>query len=312
MRAVVLLNGKLSIEDRDDPVPGSEELLVRVEAAGLNGADIAQRAGNYPPPPGAPPDIGGLELAGSVVAIGNQVRRFKVGDRVMAIVAAGGQAELCLVHERVAMPVPTILSGPEAGGFPEVFTTAFDALFSQCALRSGERLLVTGAAGGVGLAAVQLGVQAGASVVASVRRPEHRDAVAAFGAQVVAPDEARTSGPYDVVLELVGGPNLDDDLDALTIGGRIVVIGTSAGAEASLDLRKLMVRRALIRASTLRARPLEEKAAVARLIERHVLPLAADGRLKVPVGASFPLEKAAEAYERFVAGKLGKVVLEIG
>src|SRR5262249_14599839 len=150
------------------------------------------------------------------------VRRFSPGDRVMGIVGGGAQAELCVVHERVAMPVPASLSRLEAGGFPEVFTTAHDALFTQCALRPGERLLVTGAAGGGGVGAARLGVGAGASVVASVRRPESRDGVAAFGATAVPPADAAAAGPYDVVLELVGAPNLEADLGALATGGRIV------------------------------------------------------------------------------------------
>ncbi len=312
MRAVVLADGGLSVEDRPDPVPAEQELLVKVEAAGINGADISQRAGRYPPPPGAPVDVAGLELAGTVLEVGSQVLRFKAGDKVMSIAAGGGQAELCVVHERVAMPVPPSLSPLQAGGFPEVFTTAHDALFTQCGLGAGERLLVTGAAGGVGLAAVQLGVQIGASVVASVRRPEHHEGVAAFGAKVVNPAEVADSGPYDVVLELVGGPNLETDLGALATCGRIVVIGTAAGASATVDLRQLMSKRAVLRASTLRARPLEEKATAARLVERHVLPLVRSGKVRVPVAASFPLEQAEEAYARFASGKLGKIVLEVG
>jgi NADPH2:quinone reductase len=312
MRAVVLRDGGLSVEDRPEPVPGADELLVRVAAAGINAADLAQRAGGYPAPPGAPQDIPGLELAGPVVATGSQVRRFQAGDSVMSIVAGGGQAEFCVVHERVAMPVPGSLSPVQAGGFPEAFTTAHDALFTQCGLAPGERLLVTGAAGGVGLAAVQLGVQTGATVVASVRRPEFRDRVAAFGATAIAPEDAAAAGPYDVVLELVGAPNIGTDLRSLAVGGRIAVIGTSAGTDTVLDLRQLMTRRAVVRGSTLRARPVEEKAAAARLVERHVLPLVAGQRITVPVDATFPLEKAADAYQRFASGgKLGKIVLKI-
>ncbi len=302
MRAVILSGGALTVEDRPDPVPTADEVLVAVESAGINGADIAQRAGNYPPPPGAPADIGGMELAGTIVAAGGNVRRFAVGDRVMSIVAGGAQAELCVVHERHAIPVPPSLGRLEAGGFPEVFLTAHDALFSQCGLEMGERLLVTGAAGGVGIAAVQLGVQCGAAVVASVRHPDHRERVAALGATAVAPEEAEGAGPYDVVLELVGAPNLPGNLRALNTWGRIVVIGTGAGAETALDLRQLMVKRAMIRASTLRARTLEEKATATRLLERHVLPLVEEGRLQVPVAASFPLEGANDAYEYFAAG----------
>ncbi|HXY46079.1 MAG TPA: zinc-binding dehydrogenase [Acidimicrobiales bacterium] len=312
MRAIVFKDGGLSVEERPDPTPGTEELLVRVEAAGINGADIFQRAGGYPAPPGAPADIPGLEFAGTVAAVGGAVRRFSVGDRVMSIVAGGAQAELCVVHERVAMPVPPTLPSLQAGGFPEVFTTAHDALFTQCGLGAGHRLLVTGGAGGVGLAAVQLAVQAGATVVASVRRPEYHDAVAAFGATVVAPADVTAAGPYDVVLELVGAPNLATDLEALAVGGRIVIIGTGAGSRTEIDLRQLMVRRAVLRASTLRARPLEEKAIAARLVETHVLPLLESGRLQVPVAACFPIEEAEAAYESFTNPKLGKVILELG
>lgn len=311
MRAVILDKGTLTVEERPDPTPGTDEVLVRVAAAGLNGADILQRAGGYPPPPGAPPDIGGLELAGSVVGTGAGVTRFSNGDRVMSIVAGGGQAELCLVHERIAMPVPAALSDLEAGAFPEVFTTAHDALFTQCGLAAGERLLVTGGAGGVGLAAVQLGVQAGARVVASVRRTEYHEAVAAYGATVVTPDQVASAGPYDVVIELVGAPNLESDLEALATRGRVVVIGVGAGSKTEIDLRWLMTKRAMLRASTLRARPLEEKAAAARAVEAHVLPLVEAGRLQVPVAEAFPLQRAGEAYDRFTRAKLGKVVLEL-
>ena len=279
-------------------------------AAGLNGADLLQRAGRYPPPPGTPADQPGMEFAGEVEAAGAGATRFSPGDRVMGIVAGAAQAELVVVHERVAMPVPDGLSWPEAGGFPEVFTTAHDALFTQCGLRLGERLLVNGAAGGVGVAAVQLAVANGSSVVASVRSPERREALASFGATPAAPDDAFGLGPFDVVLELVGGPNLPADLDALATGGRISVIGIGAGATAEVGLGLLMARRARVHGSTLRVRPLEEKALAARLVERHVLPQLAAGRVRVPVEATFPLSDVGAAYERFAAGgKLGKIVL---
>lgn len=310
MRAVTIADGALRTEERPDPEPGCGELLVRVEAAGLNGADILQRAGFYPAPPGAPQDIPGMEFAGVVVECGPAAVRYAPGDRVMAIVGGGAQAELVVVHERVAMPVPDGLPAPAAGGFPEVFTTAHDALFTQCGLGAGERVLVNGAAGGVGLAGVQLAVTAGASVVASVRREELRERVAAFGALAVAPADVAEHGPYDCVLELVGAPNLGEDLDNLAIGGRVAVIGVGAGAKSAIDLRRLMERRARVHGSTLRARPLEAKADAARRVERHVLPLLASGRVEVPVEATFPLAEASAAYERFTAGgKLGKVVL---
>src|SRR5687768_7258699 len=168
MRAATIRDGTIVVEEHPDPVPQAGELLVHVKAAGLNGADMLQLAGRYPAPPGAPQDIPGLELAGEVVELGSNVQRFEVGDRVMAVVAGGGQAELAVVHERAAMPIPEELDWIAAGGVPEVFTTAHDALFTQGGLITGERLLVHGAAGGVGTAAVQLGVMAGARVTATV------------------------------------------------------------------------------------------------------------------------------------------------
>lgn len=310
MRAAVISDGEVRAEERPDPAPGAGELLVRVRAAGVNGADMLQRAGRYPAPPGAPPDIPGLELAGEVVAAGSGATRFSPGDRVMAIVGGGGQAELAVVHERVAMPVPDGLPWAQAGGLPEVFTTAHDALFSQAGLRPGERLLVHGGAGGVGTAAIQLGRRAGARVTATVRRAELREPVAALGAEAIEPEGFDAQGPFDVVLELVGGPNLEGDLAALATGGRIAVIGVGGGPQASLDLLAVMGKRARIMGSTLRARPLEEKALTARALEREVLSGFGDGSLAVPVAETFGLDRVHDAYERFAAGgKLGKVVV---
>jgi NADPH2:quinone reductase len=311
MRAVTIDGGRLVLAQRPDPEPGRGELLVRVAAAGINGADLHQVRGAYPAPPGSPPDIPGLELAGEVAAVGPDVFRFAKGDRVMAVVGGGGQAELAVVHERVAVPVPDGLGWPEAGGFPEVVTTAHDALFTQAGLGLGDRLLVHGAAGGVGTAAVQLAAAAGARVVASVRNPEHHQAVADLGAAVVAdPGQAFDHGPFDVILELIGAPNFPGNLDALATGGRLLVIGFGAGARIELDLRKLWARRSRMLGSNLRSRPLEEKADAARRVEHQALPLLADGRLRIPVAATFPLEQAQEAYDRFAAGgKLGKLVL---
>ncbi len=314
MRAATIRDGAVGVEEHPDPVPGAGEVLVRVRAAGLNGADLLQRKGAYPAPPGSPPDIPGLELAGEVVAVGDAAERFAVGDRVMGIVGGGGQGELCAVHERQLMPVPDGLEWVHAGGLPEVFTTAHDALFTQGLLKAGERLLVHGAAGGVGTAAVQLGRRAGAHVTATVRDPDRRRGVAELGAHdVIAPEGFEDAGPFDVVLELVGGPNLPGDLKALRTGGRIVVIGIGAGPKAEISLVALMGKRATLRASTLRARPLEEKALTARALEAQVLPGIADATLGVPIADTFPLERVHEAYERFAAGgKLGKVVLEVG
>ncbi|MGI8441313.1 MAG: alcohol dehydrogenase catalytic domain-containing protein [Thermoleophilaceae bacterium] len=312
MRAVVVEDGSIVVADRPDPEPGAGEVLVRVRAAGLNGADLLQRAGRYPAPPGSPPDIPGLELAGEVVARGPGAERFAEGDRVMAVVGGGGQAELCVVHERGAMPVPDRLEWTEAGAAAEVFTTAHDALFTQAGLASGERLLVHGGAGGVGTAGVQLGVATGARVTATVRDEVLRGEISQLGATAIAPEGFEEHGPFDVVLELVGAPNLAGNLSALATGGRIVIIGVGGGQKAELSLLALMGKRARIFGSTLRARPLEEKAAAMRRLERHVLPLLGDGTVRVLLEASFPLEGAAEAYERFAGGgKLGKVALRM-
>ena len=312
MRAVTIQDGALVVEERPDPEPGQNELLVRVRAAGVNGADILQRGGSYPAPPGSPPDIPGLELAGEVAVLGPGASRFAEGDRVMAVVGGGGQAELALVHERAAMPVPATLDWRQAGGVPEVFATAHDAIFTQAGLRPGERLLVHGAAGGVGTAAVQLGRAAGARVTATVRREQLRRDVESLGAQAIAPEGFAERGPYDVILELVGAGNLAENLQSLATGGRIAVIGVGgSGPRAEINLATLMQKRGRILASTLRARPLEEKALVTRRLEREVLPLFETGALTVPVAATFPLGDAEAAYERFEAGgKLGKIVLE--
>ncbi|MEY2431848.1 MAG: NADPH:quinone reductase [Acidimicrobiaceae bacterium] len=310
MRAVTIVDGELEWREHPDPVPGKGEVLVGVRAAGINGADLMQRAGFYPAPPGSPQDIPGLELAGEVIGVGDGVERFTVGDRVMAVVGGGGQAELAVVHERTTIPVPDGIGWPEAGGFPEVFTTAHDALFTQCALTVGERVCVHGAAGGVGIAGVQLAVAVGAHVVATVRNSELRSAVAGFRAEVVAPDDFVGHGPFDVVLELVGAPNIPGDVEALAIGGRIAVIGVGGGTAAQLNLHALMGKRGRIHGSTLRVRPLEQKAMAAHLVEAHVLPLLDRGTVKVPVAATYPMADATAAYEHFAAGgKLGKIVL---
>jgi NADPH2:quinone reductase len=313
MRAVTIREGELSVTEHPHPEPGTGQVLVRVRAAGLNGADMMQRRGRYPAPPGSPADIPGLEVAGEVAGLGPAAQRFKLGDRVMAIVGGGGQAELAVVHERVLMPVPANLSWAEAGGAPEVFTTAHDAVFTQAGLRPGEHLLVHGGAGGVGTAAVQLARAAGARVTATVRNEQLRPKVGELGANAIAPEGFGDHGPFDVVLELVGAPNLADNVNALAVGGRIAVIGIGGGAKGELHLGALMGKRARIGGSTLRSRPLEEKALTARAMERSVLPLLESGDVRVLVTATYPLAEAEAAYERFAGGgKLGKIVLTMG
>ncbi len=312
MRAVTIREQEIVLEEHPDPVPGHGEVLVRVRAAGLNGGDMMQRRGLYPAPAGWPQDIPGMELAGEVQALGPQAERFKQGERVMAIVGGGGQAELAVVNERQLMPVPAVLDWPAAGGLPEVFITAHDALFTQAGLRPGERLLVHGGAGGVGTAAIQLARACGARAMATVRREELREQVAALGAEVIPPEGFAEHGPFDVILELVGAPNLAENMNALAIGGRVCVIGVSAGVKGELNLLALMGKRARIHGSTLRARAPEEKALAARALEHEVLPVFESGELRIPVAETFPLEEAAAAYDHFAAGgKLGKLVIAL-
>jgi NADPH:quinone reductase-like Zn-dependent oxidoreductase len=288
MRAAVIVDGRIEIQERPDPVPGDGEILIRVRAAGINGADLMQRAGNYPPPPGAPPDIPGLECAGETES----------GEHVMALLAGGGQAELAVVHESHVLPVPEVVGWPEAGGFVEAFATAHDALFSQAELSAGERLLVNGAAGGVGVAAVQLGLAAGAHVTASARH--HHDELRALGADTDVDSE------YDVILELVGGENLASNLTRLASKGRVAVIGTGAGARIELDFGLLMRKRGRIHGSMLRARSIAEKAQVMTALAAFT----EERTFRVPVEETFPLERTQDAYERFKAGnKFGKIIV---
>ena len=295
MRAVVIEDGKVRMAERPDPVPGTGEVLMRVRAAGVNNADLMQAAGKYPPPPGVPEDMPGLEAAGEVAG---------TGERVMALLPGAGQSELVAVDGRHVLPVPEGIDWPGAGGFMEAFATAHDALFTQGELRAGERLLVNGAAGGVGTAAVQLALASGAEVTGTARRDESRARVRELGAGTEA------EGEYDVILELVGGDLLGQDVERLARGGRLVVIGTGAGARAQVDFGLLMRRRGRILGSTLRSRSAEEKALVVGRLGELALPLLAAGRIAVHVQQAFPLEEAQAAYEAFAAGgKFGKLVL---
>jgi len=297
----------VTVETRPDPAPGFGQILIRVHASGVNNADLVQRAGRYPAPPDSPADIPGLECAGEVVACGPGAFRFEEGDRVMALLGGGAHAELVAVHERQAMPVPAELDWAAAGGFVEAFATAHDALFTQAGLQLGERLLVTGAAGGVGVAAVQLGRETGARVTASARREEHHDRLVALGA------DTEVDGRYDVILELVGGELFARDVELLATGGRISVIGISAGHTSQLDLRLLMFKRARISGGTLRGRPAEEKAVVVQRLEHHALPLLGAGRLVVPVDRTVPLAHIGDAFDAFAAGgKFGKIIVVPG
>ncbi len=241
MHAVTIVDGDLRWQEHPDPVPRTDEVAVTVAAAGINAADLLQRAGHYPPPPGWPVDVPGMEFAGRVLRAGPGAGRFAPGDRVMALCGGGGQAEIVVVPETCLLPVPEGVDDAAAGGFPEAFSTAQDALFSQAGLTAGERVVISGAAGGVGTAAVQLARAAGAEVVATVRDPSLHERVAALGAHtVVLPEEVAEHGPYDVSLELVGAPGITAVLPALATGARVVVIGVGGGTRLELDLLAMM------------------------------------------------------------------------
>lgn len=311
---MTIVSGDLVWEERSEPVPGPSQLAVAVRAAGINGADLWQRMGSYPAPDGVPSDVPGLELAGEVVAIGPGSTRFGVGDRVMALVGGGAQSDVALTDETTALALPDGISWEEGGGFMEAYATAYDALYTQCELRSGERVLVTGAAGGVGSAAVQLASVFGAHVTASARNADSHEELVRLGAHdAVLPEHAEIFAPFDVVLELVSGPSLSMSLAALATGGRIAVIGVGAGARVEVDLMVLMRRRGRIHGSTLRSRTLQERAAVVAALGDATLPLLRSGRIVVPVAATFPMADANAAYDRFSAGgKIGKIVLVTG
>jgi putative PIG3 family NAD(P)H quinone oxidoreductase len=298
----------MSVDERPDPVPQPSEVLVRATHAALNPADVAQRAGNYPAPPGSPADVPGLEVAGTIVACGEAVTTWRAGDRVFGLVGGGGLADMVAVHERHVARVPDNLTDREAAAVPEAFITAHDAVFTRAGLEMGETLLVNGASGGVGTAAVQLGAAAGARVLANAR--SHREVLSDLGAEPCVLSEARG---VDVVLELVGAANLPGSLEALALRGRIIIVGTGAGADAELSLRLLMGRRATLMGTLLRARPMEEKAVAVQAFARSVVPQLAAGRVRPVIDRVFPLAEAAAAFDHLSApGKLGKVLLELG
>lgn len=319
MRAIVFTgpggNEVVRLEQRPDPVPGAHEVLVAARWAGINWADVAQRAGHYPPPAGSPADIPGLEVAGEVAVVGPGVHSWQAGDRVFGLVGGGGLADRVIVHERHLAAVPASLKDDVAAAIPEAYITAHDAVFTRGGLAPGEVLLVNGANGAVGSAGAQLGLAAGARVVANVRSPDSARALARAGAQVVTPDTAAERlaalGGADVVLELIGAPNLGLDFSVLATKGRIVVVGTPAGEETTISLRSLMATRAGLHGTMLRARSMEDKAVAVQLFARSVVPLLAAGRVTMAIDRVFPAADAAAAFDYLARpGKYGKILLE--
>ncbi len=323
MRAVVIDRfgdpGVLEVREVPRPEPGPDEILVRVRSSGLNRADLLQRRGRYPAPPGWPEEIPGLEYAGTVVGRGARVALWEEGDRVMGLVGGGGYAEYVVVHERTAVRVPPDLPLEDAGAVPEVFMTAFDALLLQVGLAEGETVLIHAVGSGVGTAALQLARETGAWTVGTSRTPEKVDRALALGLDVgIVADEAwpdrvlkATRGRgVDVILDLVGGTYLAGNQRVMAPGGRQIVVGVPSGARAEVDLRLLMSRRATIRGTVLRARPLEERIILARAFEARVGPLLEAGVVRPVVGAAFAPEEAPAAHRLLEAnGVFGKIVL---
>lgn len=314
MQAVVISEGNLEVIERPTPEPGPRDVVVAVHAAGLNAADLLQRQGFYPAPTGWPVDIPGMELAGVVSAVGSDVDEPLLGRRVCALVGGGAQAAHCAVPAEHLIFVPEGVSWLEAGGFAEAFCTAHDALVGQAHLVAGERVLISGAAGGVGLAAVQISHALGAHVVAVTRTSEHHHRLTALGAdETITSDEVAAIESVDVVLELVGAANLAQAHKVLAAFARVVVIGVGGGgSRVELDLLTLMGRRAMLTGSTLRSRSREEKADVIARVREDVVPLWTSGQVQMPIDKSFELSEVADAYAWFAKpGKFGKVVLHV-
>jgi len=313
VRALTIVDGSLELRDHPTPEPGPLDVLVEVRAAGINAADLLQRQGLYAAPPGWPVDIPGMELAGVVVAVGDRVVEPLMGRRVCAIVGGGAQGSLCALPSEHLLFVPDHVSFEEAGGFPEAFITAYDALVTQGRLAAGQRALISGAAGGVGVAGVQIAHALGAEVVAVTRSDEHHARLRSLGAnETITLEEVGSIDGVDVVLELLGAAHLNAAQRVLNRFARVVVIGVGAGRTFELDLLAMMGKRITVTGSTLRSRSRDEKAEVVRRVSESLVPRWTQTELEVPLARVFALEEADAAYAFFAApGKFGKVVLRV-
>jgi NADPH2:quinone reductase len=311
----------LTPEPRPVPTPGAGEILVKVAAAGVNRPDVMQRMGQYPPPPGAP-DIPGLEIAGEVVACGSGVTRWKEGDKVMALVVGGGYAEYCLAHESHALPVPSGLSLIEAAAVPETFFTVWYNAFERGRLTAGETALIHGGTSGIGTTAIQLAKAFGARAIATAGTPEKCEACRKLGAEVAinyktedfveATRKATGGRGADLVLDIIGGDYIERNYEAAAVEGRVLQIAFQSSPRATVDFRRLMLKRLTHTGSTLRARTVADKAAIARAIEAKVLPLIATGRVKPVIDSTFALREAAAAHARMDSSQhIGKIVLTL-
>jgi NADPH:quinone reductase len=308
-------------EERPVPQPGTGEILVKVAAAGVNRPDVMQRQGLYPPPKGAS-DIPGLEIAGKVVATGAGVRRWKIGDRVTALVAGGGYAEYCPVHESIALPIPEGLSDVEAAAIPETFFTVWHNTFERGALKSGETLLIHGGSSGIGTTAIQLAKAFGARVITTAGSPEKCDACRKLGADVAVnyktedfvavTKEATGQKGAELIVDMVGGDYIERNYEAAAVEGRIVQIAFQGSPKTTVDFRRIMLKRLTHTGSTLRARAVPDKAAIARAVEENVWPLIAAGKVKPVIYKTFPLREAAAAHALMETSQhIGKIVLTV-
>jgi NADPH:quinone reductase len=314
MRALVIDDGQLRVEERPAPVPEADQVLVEVAATGLNRADVLQARGLYPAPPGWPPDVPGLEFAGTVAATGAGVVALRDGDRVFGIVGGGAHATHLVTKEELCAPVPHQLDMVVAGGVPEAFITAHDALVTRAELRPGERVLIHGVGSGVGTAAVQVAGALGATTVGTSRTEDKLRRAKELGLDqgVVAGETmSKEIGEVDVVIDLIGGDYLATDVKVCRSRGRIVIVGLLAGASSTLDLGAVLSKRLTITGTTLRNRPEHEKALATRAFEREVLPLLARGQARVVVDRVFKLDDARAAYEHMVSNEgYGKTIID--
>jgi len=319
MKAIVIEGGKgppeaLKLGEVETPKPGLGQILIRVEAAGVNRPDVIQRLGFYPPPPGAPPTLG-LEVAGEVVQAAG---RWKVGDKVCALLGGGGYAEFAACDARHALPIPKGLSAVEAAGLPETVFTVYANVFEGGSLKAGETLMVHGATSGIGVTAIQMGKAAGAKVIATSRGRDKAEQALKLGADVsidVTTEDfealAKAAGGVDVVLDMVGGAYFAKNLAALNTGGRIVYIAALGGGSIELPIGAMMQKRATITGSTLRPRGADEKARLAGEVERVVWPWIEAGKVKTVIDHTFPLADAAKAHALMDQPHLGKIVLTV-
>jgi putative PIG3 family NAD(P)H quinone oxidoreductase len=324
MKAVVITRPGgpevLEIQEVEKPEPVGEQVRVRVRASGINRAELLQRMGAYPAPAGSPQHIPGLEFAGDVDALGSLASKWKPGQRVMGLVGGGAQAEYVVAHEDLLVEIPDNLDYVQAGGIPEVFMTAHDALFTQAGLQMGERVLIHAVGSGVGTAAVQLARAAGATTYGTSRTPAKLEAARALGLDVGLSDQnfaaeiqRLTNGAgVHVVIDFVGAPYLEQNLQALGSWGRLIFLSTMGGAQGNINLGLLMQKRIFMRGVTLRTRTLEEKMAVTRRFAAGVVSLLANGQVKPVIEQVYPLEQIAEAHRAMGENRnFGKLIVAL-